>query len=140
MTTTMEMARKRLEIAEDVAADFRGKRQDGLTLIRIAEYTIVDDGQDRWLTLTGDLEDGTDEIVGDILDGKYDRFKDDPAELLVVTYSDLCSVTSCIYSRNGSPSAIADVADLEAEDYILAEIVEVLGLDNEYAEHVADND
>jgi hypothetical protein len=135
--TTIDLAMTRITNAEIIEADLNGLAQDGLTIETIDEYAIVDDGQDRWLICYENLEAGIAEIVGDVLDGRYDHLAGDVPELRYTAYTDLCSLTSCLYSRIGSPSNIKDVAELEVSADVLSQIAEALAIEDELAEYQA---
>lgn len=141
--TDINTAKDRLAAAEKIKDDFLGKLQSGLSLETYAdgEYTIVDDGQDRWLIDTETYEQTVAEIVGDILDGAYDAFLDDPLELNVRAYDNLCT-NGCVYSRIGLPSDESAIAALDVDDEAFAEILDALGLeyclwDSDTSEEVA---
>ena len=129
---TIETAKKRIEMAEQVEQDLMGDRQGegGLSIRSVDEYLIVDDGMDRWLVRADDYEEAVRKILAEIIDSKRDDLLDDPAELGSAAYDDLCSATSCIYSRIGGPSDLSDITDLEISDELRQEIVEALGVED----------
>ena len=133
MTTTIDMAEKRIEAAKTTQSDLMGKRQGGIELQAVGDYVIVCDGTDRWLILMDDYVHGVDAIVDDVLAGKHDySMVNDEPEMLFDAYTELCQSTDCIYSCIGSPSNPMDVlaiADVTADQ--LDEIVDALGIADE---------
>lgn len=131
--TDIGLARLRLERAERYERDYTGQLQDGFRVETFGEYTVVDDGEDRWLVSSDDYAEGVEELVGDILDGKYDYCEGD-GELQCEMYSNFCCSVGCIYSRQGSPSDPQDILSLDITPEVRAGIIEALALDDECAE------
>jgi hypothetical protein len=136
-TTTIDMARKRTEMAEVVADDLHGKRQGGLDLTYVGDYTVIDDGVDRWVSRTASMEEAIDEVVGAILDGGFDSLLDDADELVADAYACLCRATDSIYSREDPDSDLSDIASLDVDAATRRGIVEALGIEEEYEEYMA---
>ena len=131
--THIQVVRLRLAVAERVSPELHGRKQDGLQLQRVDQYTVVDDGQDRWLIKTEHYSDAVESVVSYILDG--DLFlPDDPAEP-VEWYNALCqeSYEDCIYSRCGG-GTLDDVFALNVTENVVRELFEALGED--YAEYL----
>jgi hypothetical protein len=141
-TTTIEQARQRLEMAEIVADDLNGRRKNEIDVVRIGDYTVVDDGESLWLATTRDIDSTIREIVGAILDGYYDQYIPldldggrNLGRLLSAAYSALCQDADVIYeSEDGDLDGIAALGE---DPTTLRDLLRALGIKEKYEEYVA---
>ena len=151
MTTTLEEMNRRVEIAERVEREALRGTQDGLCVTRIDDYTVIDDGYNRWLASTEGYDNAVEEVVSEILEGdlRYDSDVDNEYE--VVWYTHLCNACDPIHKdrikiaerRNCGWNNLDAVAELEvsgesheARQAVYRELFDALGED--YDEWVAE--
>lgn len=128
MSDIIDTYKARIDAAESVERELTGKKRDGLSLQEIGDYTIVDDGQDRWIVETDKYNDGVEEVLTDILEGRFEPC-DDEGHIAESYYNRLCSITSCIYSRigiNSDVEALCESLDCGASEF--KQIMDSLGL------------
>lgn len=130
MSDAIEAMKERIIIAENVERELSGRKRDGITLDRIAGYTIVDDGQDKWICETETYTDAIEDIIGDILADKFNPLDDDGLD--TESYNRLCGITGCLYSRIGIQADVENLcADLDCSAADFRRIMDSLGLENE---------
>ena len=130
MSDAIDAMKERIAIAENAERELSGRKRDGITLERISEYTIVDDGQDKWICESEAYDDAIEEIIGDILADKFDPIDDD--ELDTESYNRLCGITGCLYSRIGIQTDVGKLcADLDCSAADFRRIMDSLGLAQE---------
>ena len=117
-------AESRLEIAKRIAKELSGETRD-LSVTRIGEFTVVEDGQDRWIQSTSAYEESCESFLEDVLEGQFDKY-----ECYGDTdwYSGFCNECSCIYSQIGSPSDKQSLIDELGEGDHADEILELFGI------------
>lgn len=124
MFDAINLAEFRLEIAKKIAKELSGDTRD-LSVERMGEFTIVEDGQDRWIQLTEDYNEACELFLERVLEGEFDR-----AECYEDTdwYSHFCNECSCIYSQIGLPSSEAALIGAVEGDEYADEILELFGV------------
>lgn len=117
-------AESRLEIAKRIAKELSGETRD-LSVRRMGEFTIVEDGQDRWIQHTEDYNVACENFLETVLEGGFDR-----AEGYEDTdwYSYFCQECGCVYSQIGSPSNKQSLIDELGEGEHADEILELFGI------------
>ena len=124
MSDRIDEMKARVELAEATEADLRK-----LVSETIGAYTIIDDGEDRWIAETDEVEECIEELMGEILDGSVEP---DPEEGYQPAYDRLCTHCECLYTRIGSASNIDSlVNDLECDDSEKLRIFRSLGIQDE---------
>ncbi len=130
MSIAIDAMKERIIVAESVERELSGRNRDGITLERIAEYTIIDDGQAVWICETEEYDDAIEDIIGDILAGKFNPLDDDGLD--TESYDRLCGITGCLYSRIGTQTDEEKLcADLDCGAADFRRIVDSLGLADE---------
>ena len=130
MSDAINAMKERIAVAESVERELSGRKRDGITLERISEYTIVDDGQDKWICESEAYDDAIEEIIGDILADKFDPIDDDGLD--TESYNRLCGITGCLYSRIGIQTDVGKLcADLDCGAADFRRIMDSLALAEE---------
>ena len=130
MSDVIDEMKTRIETAEKVERELTGKKREGITLQRIGAYTIVDDGQDKWICETETYDNALEDILTDILADKFNPI--DEEGLDVASYDRLCGITGCLYSKIGINTDVAKLcAELDCDARQFAEIVDALQIAEE---------
>lgn len=91
----MNGTRSREQLVDVAIAEFRGDN-DTLSAQEIDAYTVIDDGEHKWLASTDDYRRGVVAIVSRVRAGEYDNTEDD-VDFRACTYNDLCETVPYIY-------------------------------------------
>ncbi len=133
MFEAIQVAEDRLAIAKRIAAELCGKRNE-LHVRRIGEYTIVEDGHDRWIQDTETYNESCELFLQDVIGGEYDCY--DTYED-IDWYSDFCQESQRLYSAIGSPSDKQELYEAIKDSDKCDEILEAMGVNKEELEEIS---
>lgn len=125
-------AERRLELAQKIAAELSGKRNE-LSVRKIGGYTIIEDGQDRWIQDTETYNESCELFLQDIIDGQYDHCE---AYEDTDWYSDFCGESECLYSTIGWPNNKSQLYEAIKDSDKCDEILEAMGIKKEELEEI----
>jgi len=124
----IETAQERLKMAEYFAKEFSGETIN-LSVSTVGDYTVVDDGQDRWIQDSADFDSACEDFLQLVLKGKYD----DVDYFDTDWYSEFCNSCGCLYSRIGAPNDLEyfceKVYENNPDDF--EEVMEKMSLEDE---------
>lgn len=137
ITDYRDESEARVKRAEEIYADFAGKREHGgLSVSVYGDYVLVDDEADRWLAEKDEFVDGLKAVLYAVVE--KGRFMDD--DDASAPYDYLCNECPALYSRIGSGTYNNKTADLLAllaetlDDSDVEEITDYLGIEIEEEE------
>jgi len=133
-TTTIPIVQQRLHFALRLSDTLDPTRtnNDLLRFLRIGGYLAIQDDLDTWFLHEADYLRARDEIVGDLLDGRYDeQLAAGWPEVFGDAYADLTCNVSTIWTRIGVEDDLEALLHLALDPDQLQELAEFLRVEDE---------